>query len=120
MKSNRHHERFPTIGVNINFVCDLMRGLLILFYKQSLYSLSDKYFGRSLFEVSVFLRKTETSNALAWFCQTKVGRLLFLKSYIRIRLWASGEISLTLIYFEVKLNGITNFEAQYNLILYYK
>jgi hypothetical protein len=36
------------------------------------YSLSDKYFGRSLFEVSVFLRKTETSNALAWFCQTKV------------------------------------------------
>jgi hypothetical protein len=33
------------------------------------YSLSDKYFGRS-------------RPALAWFCQTKVGRLLFLKVYM--------------------------------------
>jgi len=42
------------------------------FQPRELYSLSDKFFGRSLFEVSVFRRKTETSNALAWFCQTKV------------------------------------------------
>jgi hypothetical protein len=68
-----------------------------------LYSLSDKYFGRRREEVSVFIRKTETSNrfilvfqtivfqinilvgvqTLVWFCQTKVWTPFSESLYIR-------------------------------------